>query len=61
VRHARPGADAKAGWVIEGVEYEPAAWMEMLTDEAKAWLSGQLAEAVRLGKLAPAQKRLEAK
>jgi len=61
VRHARPGADAKAGWVIEGETYEPAPWMEMLADEAKAWLSGQLAEAVRLGKLAPAQKRLEAK
>ena len=61
IRHAQPRADAKAGWVIEGETYEPAPWMEMLADEAKAWLSGQLAEAVRLGKLAPAPARLEAK
>jgi len=61
IRHARPGADAKAGWVIAGETYEPAPWMEMLSDEAKAWLSGQLAEAVRLGKRAPTPRRLEAK
>ena len=60
IRHARPGADAKAGWVIAGEAYEPAPWMEMLSDEAKAWLSGQLTEAVRLGKRAPAPKRLAA-
>ena len=61
VRHARLGADAKAGWVIEGETYEPAPWMEMLSDEAKAWLNGQLAEGVRLAKRAPEPKRLEAK
>ena len=61
VRHARPGAEAKAGWVIEGETYEPAPWMEMLSDEAKVWLNGQLAEAVRLAKRAPASKRIEAK
>ena len=61
VRQAKPRADAREGWVIDGASFEPAPWMEMLTDDAKAWLSGQLAEAVRAGKLAPEQKRLEAK
>ena len=61
LRHAQPRADARAGWIIEGETYEPAPWMEMLTDDVKAWLSGQLAETVRLGKRAPEPKRLEAK
>ena len=61
VRQAKPRADAREGWVIDGASFEPAPWMEMLTDDAKAWLSGQLAEAARAGKLAPEQKRLEAK
>jgi hypothetical protein len=64
-RQARPAAaEAKAGkegLVIEGVAFEPPPWMEMLTEEARAWLNGQLADAVRLGKRAPGPKRLEAK
>jgi hypothetical protein len=60
-RRARPAADAGEGLVIDGVAYEPPPWMEMLTDEARAWLTGQLAEEVRLAKRAPEPKRLEAK
>jgi hypothetical protein len=61
VRQAKPRADAAAGLVIEGADFEPPPWMEMLTEEARAWLIGQLADAARGGKLAPEQKRLEAK
>lgn len=61
IRHARPAADAKTGWVIDGEAFEPPPWMEMLTDEARAWLNERLAQAVRAGKLPPEQKRLEAK
>jgi hypothetical protein len=61
VRQAKPRAEAREGWVIDGRSFAPAPWMEMLTDDAKAWLNGQLAEAARLGTLAPEQKRLEGK
>jgi hypothetical protein len=61
IRQAKPRADAADGLVIEGVAFEPPPWMEMLSDEARAWLRGQLADAVRLAKRAPEPKRLEAK
>ena len=61
IRQAKPRADAGDGLVIEGADFEPPPWMAMLTAEARAWLNGQLAEAARAGKLAPEQKRLEAK
>ena len=60
-RRARPAADAKEGLVVDGVAFEPPPWMEMLTEEARAWLNGQLADAVRLPKRAPEVKRIEAK
>jgi hypothetical protein len=63
-RQARPAADGKEGkegLVIEGVAFEPPPWMEMLTEEARAWLQGQLTEAVQSGKRTPGPKRLEAK
>lgn len=61
IRQAKPRADAADGLVIEGVAFEPPPWMEMLSDEARVWLRGQLADAVRLAKRAPEPKRLEAK
>jgi hypothetical protein len=61
VRHARPAAEATGAGFAGGAGFEPAPWMAMLTDEARAWLNGQLAEAVRLAKSAPEPKRLEAK
>ena len=62
IRHARPAADAReGGLVIEGAAFEPPPWMEMLTEEARAWVRRQLADAARASKLAPEQKRLEAK
>jgi hypothetical protein len=61
IRHAPPRPEAKAGLVIEGADFEPPPWMEMLTEEARAWLLGQLADAARAGKLPPEPKRLEAK
>jgi hypothetical protein len=63
-RHARRGAEAReGGLVIEGAAFEPPPWMEMLAEEARAWLHEKLAEEVRAGKHAapPGQKRLEAK
>jgi hypothetical protein len=63
-RHARPDVGAKGGkegLVIEGVAFEPPPWMEMLSEEARSWLNGQLTGAVRLVKRAPEPKRLEAK
>jgi hypothetical protein len=60
-RRARPAADAKEGLVVDGVAFEPPPWMEMLTEEARAWLTGQLADAARLPKRAPEPKRIEAK
>lgn len=61
VRHAKPADEAKDDLVIEGVAFEPPPWMEMLSDEARAWLRRQLTDAVRPAKRAPEAKRLEAK
>jgi hypothetical protein len=61
VRQAKPRAEPREGLAIDARSFAPAPWMEMLTDDAKAWLNGQLAEAARLGTLVPEQKRLEAK
>jgi len=61
LRQAKPRAEPKDGLVIEGVAFEPPPWMEMLSDEARTWLRGELADAVRLAKRTPDPKRLEAK
>jgi hypothetical protein len=60
-RRARVAEGAKEGLVIDGVAYEPPPFMEMLTDEARAWLTGQLTETARAAKRRPEPKRLEPK
>lgn len=60
-RRARPIEAADKSLVIDGVAYDPPPFMEMLTDEARAWLTGQLTDSVRATKRGREPKRLEAK
>ena len=46
-RGAHRRAEIATNWSVDGVAFQPAPWMHMLTADAQAWVLGQLSEAAR--------------
>jgi hypothetical protein len=59
-RKAQRPVEARPGWSVDGLAFEPPPWMSLLTDEAQAWAREQLAAAARKGLPAPEPGRPEA-
>jgi len=47
IRKGQRGTDAKAAFSIDGIPFEPAPWMDMLTADARTWVMQRLAEGTR--------------
>ncbi len=46
-RSAHHRAEIATNWTVDGVAFQPAPWMHMLTADAQSWVLGQLTEAAR--------------